>query len=258
MQLLASYLSGSWSQGSGATATLVNPATEAPLAEVHTGGHDLARAFQHARTVGGAELAKLTFAQRGDLLGALAKAVHGAREELIAMAVANGGNTRGDAKFDIDGCAVNLSYYAELATRLGSSPILGDGEPVQVGRTARMAGQHVYVRKPGVAVHINAFNFPAWGLGEKLAPALLAGMPVLTKPATATALVAHRLVELFAPLLPPGVLSLLVGPAGAMLDSVGPSDVIAFTGSSHTARMLRTHEKVVRRTRRGSTSRPTA
>ena len=246
MQLLGSYLSGSWSQGAGARATLVNPATEVPLAEVATSGHDLAAAFAHARTVGGRELGALTFAQRGALLGVLAKAVHAGREELIALAVANGGNTRGDAKFDIDGCAVTLSHYAELGARLGGATLLGDGEPIQVGRTARMAGQHVYVRKPGVAVHINAFNFPAWGLGEKLAPALLAGMPVITKPATATALVAHRLVELFAPLLPPGALALLVGPAGTLLDHLGPSDVVAFTGSSQTARTLRTHPAIVR------------
>src|SRR5690349_10749561 len=214
MQLLASYLAGSWSSGSGARTPLVNPATEQPLAEVASGGHDLAAAFEHARTAGSRELAQLTFAQRGALLGALAKAIHGAREELIALAVANGGNTRGDAKFDIDGGAVTLAHYAELGTKLGSAAMLGDGEPVQVGRTARMAGQHVWVRRHGVAVHVNAFNFPGWALCEKLAPALLAGMPVISKPATATALVAHRLVELFAPLLPAGTLQLLVGPAG--------------------------------------------
>src|SRR5262249_59029693 len=94
-------------------------------------------------------------------------------------------------------------------------------------------------------VHINAFNFPGWGLCEKLACALLAGMPVITKPATATAIVAHRLVELFAPLLPPGALQLLVGPAGALLDALGPGDVVAFTGGSATARVVRTHTAVV-------------
>jgi 3,4-dehydroadipyl-CoA semialdehyde dehydrogenase len=245
MQLLASYLSGSWSQGTGGRATLVNPATEAPLAEVATGGHDLAGAFAHARTVGARELGRLTFAQRGALLGALAKAIHGAREELIALAVANGGNTRGDAKFDIDGGAVTLSHYAELGARLGDAPLLPDGDAVQVGRTARMGGQHVWARRQGVAIHINAFNFPGWGLCEKLAPALLAGMPVISKPATATALVAHRMAELFVPLLPPGALQLLVGPAGPLLDSVGPGDVVAFTGGSATARALRTHERIV-------------
>ena len=245
MQLLASYLSGAWSAGAGPTAALVNPATEAVLAEVHTGGHDLAAAFRYARTPGGGELGALTFAQRGALLGALAKALHGAREELIALAVANGGNTRGDAKFDIDGGAATLSHYAELGARLGGARLLADGEPIQVGRTARLGGQHVWARRAGVAVHINAFNFPGWGLCEKLACALLAGMPVIAKPATATALVAHRMVELFAPLLPPGALQLLVGPAGALLDSLGPGDVVAFTGGAATARLLRTHPAVV-------------
>ena len=244
MQLLASYLAGAWSAGSGKRTPLVNPATEAVLAEVSAGGHDLVGAFAFARTAGAAALGALTFAQRGALLGALAKAIHGAREELIALAVANGGNTRGDAKFDLDGAAVTLSYYAELGARLGAVPLLGDGEPIQVGRTARMAGQHVWARRRGVAVHINAFNFPAWGLCEKLACALLAGMPVISKPATATAVVAHRLGELFAPLLPAGALQLLVGPAGTLLDHLGAGDVVAFTGGSATARMLRTHPTI--------------
>ena len=249
MQLLASYLAGNWSTGSGAKTPLVNPATEEVLAEVHGGGHDLAAAFAHARTAGAKELGALTFAQRGALLAALAKAIHGAREELIAMAVANGGNTRGDAKFDIDGGAVTLSHYAELGASIsspaGSAQLLSDGAPIQVGRTARMGGQHVWARRRGVAVHINAFNFPAWGLCEKLACALLAGMPVISKPATATALVAHRITQLFEPLLPAGVLQVLIGPAGTLLDHVGPGDVVAFTGGSATARMLRTHPKIV-------------
>ena len=245
MQLLASYLSGSWSAGSGPKLALVNPSTEAVIAQAHAGGHDLAGAFGHARAAGARELGQLTFAQRGALLAGLAKAIHGAREELIALAVANGGNTRGDAKFDIDGGAATLSHYAELGGKLGKARLIGDGEPIQVGRTARMGGQHVWVRRRGVAVHINAFNFPSWGLCEKLACALLAGMPVIAKPATATALVAHRVVELFADLLPPGALQLLVGPAGTLLDQLGPGDVVAFTGGSATARMLRTHPAIV-------------
>jgi len=240
MQHLASYLAGSWSNGAGQPTPLVNPATEAVLADVAPGGHDLARAFAFARETGAAELAKRTFAERGELCGALAKAIHGAREELIALAIANGGNTRSDAKFDLDGAAVTLSHYAELGQRLGAHHLLGDGEPLQVGRTARMAGQHVWASRRGVAIHINAFNFPAWGTCEKLACALVAGMPVISKPATATALVAHRLAQLFEPLLPPGVLQMLIGPAGALLDHVTPSDVVAFTGGSATAAVLRT------------------
>jgi 3,4-dehydroadipyl-CoA semialdehyde dehydrogenase len=238
MQLLASYLAGAWSNGSGARIPLVNPATEEVVAEVHAGGHDLAAAFAHARA-GRHELAKLTFAERGALCGALAKAVSGAREELLALAIANGGNTRGDGKFDIDGGAMTLSHYAELGTKRGAARVLADGEPIQVGRTARMVGQHVWASRPGVAVHINAFNFPAWGLCEKLACALVAGMPVIAKPATATALVAHRVAQLFAPLLPPGVLQVLVGPAGDLLSHVRAHDVVAFTGGSATAHTLR-------------------
>ncbi|MCX5744272.1 MAG: 3,4-dehydroadipyl-CoA semialdehyde dehydrogenase, partial [Proteobacteria bacterium] len=224
---------------------LVNPSTEATLAEVATGGLDLPGAFAFARTTGAEALGELSFADRGALLASLAKALHGAREELIALAIANGGNTRGDAKFDIDGAAATLSHYAELGAKLGTARLLADGPPIQVGRTARMAGQHVYARRHGVAVHINAFNFPGWGLGEKLACALLAGMPVIAKPATATALVAHRMVELFAPLLPAGALSLLVGPAGTLLDQLDAGDVVAFTGGSATARTLRGHARII-------------
>ena len=245
MQLLDSYLAGQWSTGSGPRIPLVNPATEAVLAEVASGGHDLGSAFLYARTIGARELGKLTFAERGALLGAVAKAISGAREELIALAIANAGNTRGDAKFDIDGGAITLSHYAELGGKLGSAKILGDGEPIQVGRTARMGGQHVWTRRSGAAVHINAFNFPVWGLCEKLGCALLAGMPTITKPATATALVAHRVMQLVAPLLPPGALQCLIGPAGALLDQLGPGDVVAFTGGSSTARQLRTHARIV-------------
>src|SRR5687768_15524285 len=247
MKVLSSYLSGSWVIGTGSATTLVNPATEAPLAEVKAGGVDLAAALRYARDRGGPALRELTFAQRGALLGAMAKAIHGAREELLALALANGGNTRGDAKFDIDGASGTLAHYAELGAALGAVRVLPDGEPVQVGRTARLAGQHVWVPRPGVAVFVNAFNFPAWGLAEKAACALLAGMPVVAKPATATALVTHRLVEIWAEakVLPEGVLQLLVGPAGDLLDHLRGPDVLSFTGSSDTARQLRSHPVVV-------------
>jgi 3,4-dehydroadipyl-CoA semialdehyde dehydrogenase len=249
MRILASYLGGQWHPGQGQLSPLVNPTTEDVVAQVHTQGQDLAAAFAHARRDGRGALAALTFAQRGELLHALAKAIHGAREELIALAIQNGGNTRSDAKFDLDGASATLAYYgglgAELGARAGSSRLLADGDALQVGRTARMGGQHVWIARPGVAVHINAFNFPAWGLAEKLGCALLAGVPVISKPATATALVAHRLMELFAPLVPAGVLQLLCGPAGDLLDHLGPGDALAFTGSSGTAQTLRSHKGVI-------------
>lgn len=247
MKILASHLAGAWTPGDGPAAVLVNPATEEPLAHAHGRGLDLAGALAYARDRGGPALRALGFAERGALCAGLARAIHAAREELIALAVASGGNTRGDAKFDLDGAAATLAHYGELAGKLGGGRLLADGEPVQVGRTARLAGQHAWAPRPGVAVLINAFNFPAWGLAEKLACALVAGMPVLCKPATATALVTHRLVELWveAGLLPAGALQLLVGPAGDLVDHLRGPDVLAFTGSSDTARTLRAHPRVV-------------
>jgi 3,4-dehydroadipyl-CoA semialdehyde dehydrogenase len=245
MRVLASYLGGQWQPGQGPVSSLVNPTTEAEIAQVHTQGQDLGAAFAHARTAGRRALAERSFAQRGELLTAMAHAIHGAREELIALAIENGGNTRSDAKFDIDGASATLAYYAGLAGKLGAGKMLVDGEALQVGRTARMGAQHVWLSRPGIAVHINAFNFPAWGLAEKAACALLAGLPVISKPATATALVAHRMMEVFAPLLPAGVLQLLCGPAADLLDHLGPGDALAFTGSSGTAQILRSHRNVI-------------
>ncbi len=247
MKTLASHLAGAWTLGDGPAIPLVNPTTEDPLAWAHGRGLDLGGALRFARERGGPALRAASFAERGALCAALAKAIHGAREELIALAVANGGNTRGDAKFDIDGAAGTLAHYGELAARLGAARLLPDGEAVQIGRTARLVGQHAWAPRPGVAVVINAFNFPAWGLAEKLACALVAGMPVLCKPATATALVTHRLVEIWAAaaILPAGALQLLVGPAGDLVDHLRAPDVLAFTGSSETARALRGHPRVI-------------
>src|SRR5205085_11095969 len=131
--------------------------------QTSSAGIDLGDAIAVARRAGAA-LRAMTFAERGAILAAMAKAIHGARDELLGLATLNGGNTRGDGKFDVDGAAGTLAHYAELGARLGGARILADGEAVQVGRTARLGGQHVWATRPGVAVHVNAFNFPAWGL----------------------------------------------------------------------------------------------
>ncbi|GAB4509955.1 MAG: hypothetical protein Tsb0020_26800 [Haliangiales bacterium] len=249
MKQLASYVSGAWVEGTGGARPLVNPSTEEVIAETSTDGVDFAGALEFARERGGEALRSLTFAERGALLARMADVMHGAREELIALAIENGGNTRGDAKFDIDGASATLSAYAAIGEELGATQVLLDGDPVQVGRTARYEGMHIRVPRRGVAVHVNAFNFPAWGLGEKAATALLAGMPVVTKPATATALVAHRLMQLWveADILPAGALSLVTGGAGDLLSHLGGQDVLAFTGSSDTAETLRALECVTAR-----------
>jgi 3,4-dehydroadipyl-CoA semialdehyde dehydrogenase len=241
MKELESYLSGKWVRGKGHEATLVNPATEEALATTSTEGLDFAGALAFARDKGGPALRALTFEARGEVLRAMSKAIHAHRDELIGLAIANGGNTRGDAKFDIDGAIGTLAFYADLGKELGATKVLADGEDVQLGRSARLFGQHVHLPRHGVAVHVNAFNFPAWGLGEKAATALLAGMPVVTKPATSTALVAWRLMQILveSKALPEGALSFIAGSTGGLLEHLGGQDVLAFTGSSATGTMLR-------------------
>lgn len=246
MKTLASFVLGEWRPGNDAGATLVNPSTEEPLARASTAGLDMQKVLAYARDAGGPALRAMTFAERGSLLEKTSKAIHAAREELIDLAIANGGNTRSDAKFDIDGATATLMAYAELGKSLGDRRVLPDGEPFDIAGS-RLQGVHVRVPRHGVAVHIGAFNFPAWGFAEKAACAWLAGMPVVTKPATATALVAHRAIELVAAAsaLPPGALSLLTGSAGDLLDHVGWQDVVAFTGSSDTAHSIRSGARVL-------------
>jgi 3,4-dehydroadipyl-CoA semialdehyde dehydrogenase len=248
MKTLRSYLGDRWVDGSGAPQTLVNPATEEPLAQVSSEGLDLASALDHARRKGGPALRALSFAERGALLKEMAKAIQAHRDELLDLAVANGGNTRSDAKFDVDGAIFTLQSYAELGEALGSAKFLVDGEGVQLGRSPRFHGQHVCVPRHGVAVHINAFNFPAWGLAEKAASALLAGVPVMSKPATSSAMAAHRVVEILAErkVLPEGALSLLVGAPRDLPALLGSQDVLAFTGSGDTGMRLRALPNIVR------------
>jgi 3,4-dehydroadipyl-CoA semialdehyde dehydrogenase len=241
MKTLASYVGGAWKSGTGKTQQLVDPSNEQVLAEVSTEGLDLGAALAFGRERGGAALRRLTFSQRGEIL-------HAKRDELLDLAMANGGNTRGDAKFDVDGCTGTLSYYAALGKELGDAKILIDGEGVQLGRSPRFVGQHACFPRRGVAVHVNAFNFPAWGLGEKLACALLGGMPVVCKPATSTALVAHRITELMVEsgALPEGVFQLVAGPAGDLLEHLRGEDVLSFTGGGSTANTLRSMAPITR------------
>ena len=163
MRVIESFLNGAWQSADGPRTSLVNPATEEVLAEAAS-ARGLGDAVRHAREVGGPALRAMSFRQRGALLQAIAKLLHAHREELLDLAVVSGGNTRGDAKFDVDGAIGTLAYYADLGAQLGDARLLADGEGAQLGRSPRFFGQHILVPRPGVAVHINAFNFPAWGL----------------------------------------------------------------------------------------------
>lgn len=241
MENLRSYLGGRWIDGSGDRVDLYNPATEEVVAGLRPDGIDYAGALAYGRAQGGPALRAMSFAQRGAMLKALAGALHARRDELLDLGMLNGGNTRSDAKFDVDGAIGTLTYYAELGASLGDARWLLDGQPVSLGRSSKVMAQHVLTPRVGVAVHVNAFNFPAWGLAEKAAVALLAGVPVLARPAPATAMLAVRVMELFlaTAALPDGALSLSVGAPGDLLDHLGPQDVFAFTGSGKTGAMLR-------------------
>jgi len=252
MQTLASYVCGRWHEGAEPAQPLHDPTTEAQIGRCSSAGIDFGRVVAHARDVGGPALRELDFAARAAALKALSAAVHAARDELIELSGKNGGSTRGDAKFDIDGATGTLAAYAalgaQLAKDLGSSRHLPDGEGVQLGRSPRFWGQHVWVSRPGVAVHVNAFNFPAWGMGEKMACALLAGVPVIEKAGTPSAMVAARTARAIvdAGVLPPGAFQFIVGSTGDLLDHLGPMDCLAFTGSSRTGLQLRSHAGLLR------------
>ncbi|MHC4261884.1 MAG: 3,4-dehydroadipyl-CoA semialdehyde dehydrogenase [Planctomycetota bacterium] len=248
MTTLESYLCGTWQKGTGASQPVINPATEEVLAECSSGGLDLGAAVAYARETGGPALRAMSFPERAAMLGALSKAIHEHREALIEISTANGGSTRGDAKFDLDGATGTLAAYASFGKRLDDRPFLTDGEGQQLGRTPRFWGEHVRVPRPGVAVHINAFNFPGWGMCEKMACALLAGMPVIEKPGTPTSLIAERIARIIVDsgLLPDGAFQFLCGSAGDLLDQLGPMDCVAFTGSSATGAVIRGNENLVR------------
>jgi oxepin-CoA hydrolase/3-oxo-5,6-dehydrosuberyl-CoA semialdehyde dehydrogenase len=182
-------------------------------------------------------------------LRGISRLIHAHRDELIVLAMKNGGNTRGDAKFDLDGASGTLAFYAQLAATMPAGNCLPDGEGLQLGRTPRFWGQHIFVPRPGVAVHINAFNFPAWGMGEKMACALLAGVPVIEKAGTPSAMLAHRIAQIVvdSKILPEGAFQFLAGSVSGLLDLLGPMDAVAFTGSSATGALIRGNRNLVAR-----------
>jgi len=248
MQTLPSFVLGSRHLATGGFQSLENPVTEELVAQASSAGLDYAQVVRFGREVGGRHLRALTFAERGALLAKCSAAIHAQRDALIELSRINGGTTRGDGKFDIDGATGTLTFYASLGEKLGARTHLVDGESVQLGRTARHSGLHVRVSRPGVAVHINAFNFPAWGMMEKFACSILAGVPVIEKPGTPTAMLAARIAELIveANIMPEGSFQFVCGSLGDMLDHLGPHDVLAFTGSSATGAKLRGNANLVR------------
>jgi oxepin-CoA hydrolase/3-oxo-5,6-dehydrosuberyl-CoA semialdehyde dehydrogenase len=247
MKTLRSYVRGGWHEAQSGFVALVDPSTEEEIAHASSAGIDFGAALDYARERGGPALRAMTFSQRAGLLKDMSRVLRDHRDELLDLSARNTGTTRPDGAFDVDGGSGTLAYYFSVGRGLGDRTFLSEGEGVQLAKTEGFYGRHILVPRSGVAVHINAFNFPVWGFAEKAACALLAGMPVVTKPATATAMVTERAIELIlaAGILPDGALQLIVGSTGDLLDRLGPQDVLAFTGSAATALSLRSQENLL-------------
>ena len=260
MTLLRSYVSGEWVTPEGHGRPVHDAVTGDEVARVSSAGIDMVGALAFGRSVGGPALRSLTFHQRANLLKALGSMLREHREELYALS-ARTGATRADARFDVDGgIGVLLSYASKARRELPNDTVFLDGGVEPLGKGGQFAGQHIMTSMLGVAVQVNAFNFPVWGPLEKLAPAFIAGVPSLIKPASQTAYLTARLVELIvgSGLLPAGSVQFICGsitgvnlagtdPAGDLLDHLTEQDLVSFTGSAATARQLRAHPAVVGR-----------
>jgi 3,4-dehydroadipyl-CoA semialdehyde dehydrogenase len=246
---LANHLAGRWQTGTGAGSVLRDPVLGTELVTVDGTGLDLREGFAHARRVGGAALRALSYRERGALLASVVKVLQAQRDAYYEIATANSGTVKNDSAVDIDGGIYTLSTYARLGESLGDRRHLLDGEPARLGKDPGFQAQHLLVPGRGLALFINAFNFPSWGLWEKAGPALLSGVPVVVKPATATAWLTQRMVKdvIDAGVLPPGALSVVCGSPDGMLDALDPFDVLSFTGSADTAARIRSHAAVALR-----------
>jgi oxepin-CoA hydrolase/3-oxo-5,6-dehydrosuberyl-CoA semialdehyde dehydrogenase len=245
---LKNYARDRWYEASGQFADIRSALTGDTVARAASTGLNFKAMLEHARNVGGPAMRALTFHQRAAMLKALAQAIMERKDELYALSAATGA-TRTDSWIDIEGGAGTLFTTSSKGRKeLPDDVILVDGDFEPIGKRGTFAGQHVYTSLQGAAVHINAFNFPVWGMLEKLGPTLLAGLPAIVKPATATAQVAEAAFRIMieADILPAGALQLIVGSVGDLLDHLSCQDVVSFTGSADTAMKLQSHPVIAR------------
>ncbi|KRW93819.1 phenylacetic acid degradation bifunctional protein PaaZ [Paracoccus sp. MKU1] len=244
---LESYVCGRWTPGSQQGQTLLDAATGEPVAVIDSTGIDFAAALAHGRDVAGPKLRAMSFHERAGMLKALGLALMAQKEEFYAESLHTGA-TRTDGWVDIEGGIGTMLTYASKGRReLPNTRVLTDGDVEPLSKDGSFSAQHILTPLHGVAVHINAFNFPIWGMLEKIAPTLLAGVPCLVKPASQTAylteLMVRRIVE--TGILPEGALQLICGSVGDLLDHVTEQDAVTFTGSAWTGRKLKTHPAIV-------------
>ena len=244
---IQSFVQGRWSEGNGSAVELFHAVTGEKVGEVSSHGLDFEASLKHARNVGGPKLRRMTFHERARMLKSLGKFLTERKEELYKISYATGA-TRYDSWIDIDGGIGTLFAYASKGQKeLPDEAFHVEGEPENLSKSGSFMGRHICVPLEGAAVHINAFNFPCWGMLEKLSPTLLAGVPALVKPASPTCFLAERLVRLIveSKILPEGALQLVCGHTGNLLDHITCQDVVTFTGSATTAAKLRTHPAIL-------------
>jgi oxepin-CoA hydrolase/3-oxo-5,6-dehydrosuberyl-CoA semialdehyde dehydrogenase len=246
LQKLNNYAVGQWIPSTDAGEILYNSITGAPLYIADSTQVDFAAALAYGRTTGGKVLRKMTFHERGRMLKELATYLQ-ARKEKYYQLSAYTGATRADSWVDIEGGFGNLFTNASLRRQLPNEPFYVDGEIAKLSRGGSFIGHHIMVPKPGIAVHINAYNFPVWGMLEKIAVNLMAGMPAIVKPAQVTAFLTEAVVAdiIQSGILPEGSLQLLVGSARGIIDHVKNGDVVTFTGSAHTGKMLKSSQQLI-------------
>ena len=244
---LENYISGKWVTGDGDGQLLFNAVTGAPVATATTKGLDFRTMVEYGRTVGNPALRRMTFHQRGNMLKALALHLRNHLDKFYKVSYQTGA-TKADSWVDIEGGIGNLFANASLRRKFPDETFCIDGESHNLGKNNSFMGTHILVPKEGVAIHINAFNFPVWGMLEKIAVNLLAGMPAIVKPATVTSYLTEAMVKeiIASNILPEGSLQLICGSAGDILDHVLSQDVVTFTGSASTGLLLRSNPNILR------------
>ena len=246
MQQLENYIAGQWVKGTGKGTELFNAITGEAIYLADASGLDFDLMLNYGRNTGGPALRKMTFQERGNMLKALAFHLL-AKKDLFYQISAATGATKIDSWIDIEGGIGNLFAYASLRKQFPDETFYVDGELAKLSKTGTFNGHHICVPKEGVAIHINAYNFPVWGMLEKIAVNLLAGMPAVVKPATVTCFLTEVVVReiVSSKILPEGALQLICGSANGILDFVGSQDVVTFTGSAHTGANLKSHPRII-------------
>jgi oxepin-CoA hydrolase/3-oxo-5,6-dehydrosuberyl-CoA semialdehyde dehydrogenase len=243
---LKNYALGQWTAGTEQGQPLYNAITGEEIATASSKGLDFAEMMNYARKRGGPALRKMTFQERGRMLKALALHLQEKKEQFYKLSWATGA-TRNDSWVDIEGGIGNLFSYASLRRQFPDETFCYDGDVAKLSKGGTFIGHHICVPKEGVAIHINAFNFPVWGMLEKIAVNLLAGVPAIVKPATVTSFLTEAVVKEIeaSGILPAGALQLICGSANGILDHVISQDVVTFTGSASTGKKLKSHPRLI-------------